>query len=183
MSKKKEAAAQPNAALADTIELARVLSANRDTLHTLVSELNRGIEALKADSLEDIRTAIDSAARAWQKLLDDVKAHPERYVQPRSVEAHGIKFGLVKGKGRLKIADEAKTIGLIKKHFPDLAGVLIDTAETPSKTAIQNLPAADLKKIGVEIEGVDDAAFIKPADGAVDKLVKALVAAAVEEGQ
>jgi hypothetical protein len=182
VSKKNEAAA-PAPDMADTIELARVLSSDRDKLHTLVSELNRGIEALKADSLEDIRAAIDAAADAWQKLLDDVKAHPERYVRPRSVEAHGIKFGLAKGKGKLKIADEAKTIGLIKKHFPELANVLIDTTESPSKTAIQNLPAADLKKIAVEIDGVGDVAFIKPAEGAVDKLVKALVTAAVEEGQ
>ena len=70
---------------------------------------------------------------------------------------------------------------LIKKHLPDQAELLIDVVETPAKNAIAMLPVTDLKRIGANVKAAGDQVVIKPADGAIDKLVKALVKAAIEE--
>jgi hypothetical protein len=163
-------------------ERAEVLSRARKHLAMLVMALQEGIEHFKADQMPNVRSAIEVASGAWSALEADIQAHQELFVRPRSVVAHGIKFGLAKGRGGLVIEDEDRTVALIRKHLPDQADVLIATREMPVKDALVQLPAADLKRIGVQVKDTGDQVLIKPADGEVDKLVKALVAAAVSEG-
>jgi hypothetical protein len=166
-----------------TIDILRVraetLASARALLADMVTELQSGIEALKADHMDGIREAIDGAAAAWKALEAEIEANPLLFVKPRTISAHGIKFGLAKGRGGLVIEDEERTLALIRKHLPDQADVLIATKEAPVKDALVQLPAADLKRIGVQVKDTGDQVLIKPADGEVDKLVKALVAAAV----
>lgn len=178
MPKKK--VARPSPALAEIIERASWLASTREQLARMVEELNKGIEALKADRLPDIRTAIDAAAEAWKGLADEIRAHPELFASPRTLQAHGIKFGYQKGKGGLEIADEDKTVELIEKLLPDQVKLLVSVRKVPVKDALAQLSAAELKRLGVEVKGTGDVVLIKPADGSVDKIVKALVAAAVE---
>ena len=185
MSKKPKAAAalpaEPSPALETIIARAQVLAWRRRHLQELVEALNTGIEALKADALPNICGAIDQAGVAWKELADLVQAHPDLFVRPRSIEAHGIKFGFQKGKGGLEIEDPEKTVSLIEKLMPDQVELLIAVKKSPVKDALVQLSAAELKKLGVEVKGTGDVVFIKPAEGAVDKLVKALVASATEE--
>jgi hypothetical protein len=169
-----------NTTIDTLIERAEVLARTRQQLATLVTALQEGIEHLKASSMPEIRTAIEVASGAWSALESDIQAHPDLFVKPRSVMAHGIKFGLAKGRGGLVIDDEDRTVALIRKHLPDQADVLIATKEMPVKDALVQLPAADLKRIGVQVKDTGDQVLIKPVHSEVDKLVKALVAAAVE---
>lgn len=166
----------------DTItSRAEALARRRERLAEIVGALNKGIEALKTDAMPELRQAITEATEAWSTLEAEIQANPELFVKPRTVTAHGIKFGLAKSKGTLEITDPEKTVKLIKRHFPEQAELLINTKEVPAKEAIEQLPAADLKRIGCEIKNVGDVVVIKPADGAIDKLVKALVKASVED--
>ena len=135
---------------------------------------------MKRDHLPQIRESIDAASSAWLALEREIKEHPELFVRPKKIEAHGIVFGYEKGKGGLEIGDAERTLKLIRKHLPDQADVLIQTKEQPSKAALGHLPADDLKRLGVEIKGTSEVVVIRPADGAIDKLVKALVAEAVQ---
>ena len=169
-----------NTPLDGLIDRAQMLSRCRAQLAELVRSLQLGIDALKADSLPNIRLYIDAASGAWSALEASVQAHPELFVKPRTVSAHGIVFGLAKGRGGLEIDDEDRTVALIKKHLADQADVLIATRERPVKDALLQLPAADLKRIGVNVRETGDRVVIKPADGDVDKLVKALVTEAVK---
>lgn len=180
MSKKSKPAAQPPAALVEIIDRAALLARTREQLAQMVGELNKGIEALKADRLPDIRVAIDAATEAWKGLEAEIELHPELFERPRSLEAHGIKFGFKKSTGGLEIEDEERTVALIEKLLPDQADVLIASKKKPVKDALAQLPAATLKKLAVEVKDTGDAVFIKPAEGALDKMVKALVAAGVE---
>lgn len=175
-----KAAAEPSPALVEIIACAHVLSRYRAQLALIAQSLNDEIEQLKARKLPEIRSLSAEAGAAWSELETELKTHPELFVSPRSLEAHGIKFGYAKGKGGLDIADADRTVELIKRHLPDQVGVLISVREAPVKDALAQLSAAELKKVGVEVKGTGDVVFIKPAEGAVDKLVKALVAAAVE---
>ena len=71
--------------------------------------------------------------------------------------------------------DKDQVVRLIKKHFPEQADVLIKTVEKPIKGAIQQLPVADLKRIGVTVEETGDVVVIKSTDSEIDKLVSALL--------
>lgn len=171
----------PPTTLDGIVEKARALADERAQLNAIVEELQKGIEALKANRMGDLRTAIESATAAWAALEADIQANPLLFVKPRTVRAHGIKFGLEKGKGAIAIADEANTVRLIKKHFPDQAEVLIATVETPVKDALAQLPAADLKRIGAELKDAGDRVVIRPSDGEVEKMVRSLIKASIDE--
>lgn len=167
--------------LDDITEDARLLAETRAHLGEMMQALSAGIEALKADSMPDIRSAIVAATAAWQALELGIKLNPQLFVKPRTVAAHGITFGIEKGKGSIKVTDPDKTCELIRKHLPDQADVLIATQHVPVKKALAQLSAADLRRIGATVTDSDDQVVIRPAPSDVDKLVKALVRAELEE--
>lgn len=160
---------------------AQLLAQARNQLATAVNELNEGIEALKAEHMGKLRLHIDRAANEWQLLEVLIQKYPHLFIKPRTVSMHGIKFGIEKGAGKIEIDDPVRTVRLIKQKLPDQADVLIATTEKPVKKALGNLTADKLKAVGVTVEGVGDRVVIRPEDGAVDKLVKALISAAVED--
>lgn len=160
---------------------ALVLAQARQQLGSLVQSLNAALEAMKANELPTIRLAIEEAADAWSRLEAGIQANPGLFVKPRTVAAHGITFGIQKGKGAIVIPDPARTVVLIRKHLPEQAQVLIAQQEAPVKKAVEKLSAADLKKIGVHLADAGDQVVIRPAPSDVDKLVKALVKATLEE--
>lgn len=166
----------------EIIDSASALADARAHLARLVNALNEHVEATKAEALPEIRDAIAWASAAWAHLEYKLRAHPELFVKPRSMEVHGIKFGYAKGKGGLQIEDAERTLQLIHKHLPDQADVLIATREAPVKNALAQLSAAELKRIGVELKDTGDQVFIQPAETTLDKLVKALVAGQLEAG-
>lgn len=161
-------------------ERALALSNARLQLGQLVQALNAGLEALKANEMPAIRVAIEQATAAWAALEAGVQSSPGLFVKPRTVAAHGVTFGIQKSKGVINIPDADKTVALIRKHLPEKADVLITTKEVPVKKAVEQLTAADLKRIGVQVTEGQDTVVIRPAPSDVDKLVKALVKAEVE---
>lgn len=161
---------------------AKSLAEQREQLLAISRELRQGIEALKAEHWPELRAAIDAATAAWKALQADIQAHPDLFTRPRTVVAHGLKFGLEKGKGTVEIADPDKTVKLIKKHFPDQVELLIDVKETPSKDAIAKLPADQVKRLGCELKGTGDRVVIRPVEDETDKLVRGLVKALAGEG-
>lgn len=163
-------------AMAQAMELAQALNEQRTHLGTMVGALQVGIEALKADALPEIRGAITTASQAYAQLEAHVKAHPELFESPKTVVASGIKFGFKKGAGGLVIADAEKTVTAIAKLLPEQFEVLVQTTHTPVKAALNQLPAEQLKRLGVTVVNTVDQVVVAPVDSDVDKLVKALVA-------
>jgi hypothetical protein len=92
----------------------------------------------------------------------------------------GVKLGYQKAKGTLDYDDAEAVCARIRKHLPEQADVLIATRETPVKTALAQLPAADLKRIGVTLSDAGDQIVVKPVDSEVDKMVDALLKDATE---
>uniref|UniRef100_UPI00248EC44C hypothetical protein n=1 Tax=Thalassobaculum salexigens TaxID=455360 RepID=UPI00248EC44C len=78
-------------------------------------------------------------------------------------------------------ANPAKVVELIIKHLPEQTESLIKVTETPVKSALANLPTADLKRIGVTVTQTGDQVYIAPTDSEIDKLVDALVKEAAED--
>lgn len=164
--------------LGDIEKQAAKYAQTREILAGLVSELNAGLDALKANALPNIKRALARAAEQHEKLRSLVEESPDLFQRPKSQTLHGIKLGYQKSKGKLEFENADRVVTLIRKHFPEQADVLIVTKETPSKEALNNLTAAELKKLGINVTEVDDVVFLRPVDSAVDKMVDALLDAA-----
>lgn len=167
--------------LIDIEKRARQYAEAREHLADIVAALNEGIETLKRSHMKRLKKAVADAAEHHDALKALIEAAPGCFIKPRSVVLHGIKLGFAKGKGKIEWADAEQVVRLIKKHFPEQAGVLISTSERPARDALNGLTAAELKKIGISITEGGDAVFIKPADSQVDKMVEALLRDATAE--
>lgn len=167
--------------ITEIMEKTQALADQRARMNSVVTGLNQAVKDLMADRLPEVRAAIDAAAQTWAELETMLRESPQLFVKPRTVTVAGIKVGYEKGKGGLEIPNPARTVELIKKHLADQVELLIDTKETPAKGALQQLPAADLRRVGVNVKDTGDRIVIRPADTELDKMVKALVGDAVDE--
>jgi len=145
----------------------------RRELSALVDATNRRMRLIYEDNLPQIRKLLARATDSRAALETLILAAPELFARPRTIVVHGVKIGLRKGKGGLEWDDEENVVRLIKKIFPDQAEVLIRTTEQPVKNALAELPASDLKRLGVTVEETGDVPVVQPADSVVDKVVKA----------
>jgi molybdopterin converting factor small subunit len=161
--------------LADIDKQAEKAAAARQTLAALVQALTDSLDATKRDALPAIRRALDRAADQHDKLRQLIADAPELFSRPKSQILHGLKLGYKKSKGKIEFNNPDRVMALIKRHFPEQAKTLIVTEESPSKKALANLTATDLKKLGINVTEGDDVVFITPVDSAVDKMVDALL--------
>lgn len=168
--------------LTDIESAAKALAFSREKLTVTVDGLNETIERAKRETLPQIKRLVAQCAERSADLSNLIDQGRDLFVKPRTVIFHGIKCGLEKGKGKIEIDDEDRTIGLIEKHFTDeLQALLIDTKKTVHKKALKGLTVADLKKVGCNVEETGDVIVIRFTDTAVDKLVKALLKDALDE--
>lgn len=167
--------------LADIEKQAKRYSDQRAVVIEIVSALNTALEALKKPEMPRLRRAVARAAELHDELKALIEATPDLFQKPKTVTFHGIRLGYIKGKGKIEWDDPDQVVRLIEKHFPEQAEVLIATSKRPIKEALNNLTAAELRRLGVAVTEGGEAVFIKPVDSAVDKMVDALLAAATEE--
>lgn len=153
----------------------------RAKLNDTVLVLHDKTEALRRQYLPGIKKQVAIAKQRKSRLTAAIEDSPGLFGRPRTVIYYGIKIGLKKAKGLVKWASEETVIKLIRKHLPDQADLLIKTTEKVLKKPLQQLPGADLKKIGVTIQDTEDAPVIEPVDSEVDKLVKALLDEEIEK--
>ena len=154
---------------------------HRDVLAGLVRCLNDQVEAIRRAALPEIKRAVARAADSHNQLRDHIASAPQLFIKPRTVIFHGIKCGWDKGKGKLVFEDRDRVVALIQKHLPQMAEALLIITQAPNKKALAELPAADLKRLGVTIEDTGDQVIIRPVDTAVDKIVTALLKEATQE--
>lgn len=159
----------------DIERLAKGLADSRDVLKERLQALRDEQEAIRKRHMRGIENALAKFSGAHDELLQAVEASPDLFQQPKTQTFHAIRVGWVKGRGKLVIADAARTIELIEKRMPDRADQLIKTSRTPIAAALQQLTGAELKSIGASVVDGADAPFVKPVDDEIDKLVKALL--------
>lgn len=160
--------------LATIEDRARAVAAARDALATELNTLKARIDALKVEAGDSLRAHLRTYNSAEAELRQVIEAAPQLFQKPRTLVLHGLKVGYQKGKGGLSIEDEARTVALIRKHLADQADVLIRVTEKPAKDAIGQLSVADLKRIGVHVVDAGDEIVLRPIEGDLDKLIKAL---------
>jgi len=162
-------------------ELMQKLGAQRDALAGTALAMDEEQTELERKYAPRIRKLTVKFNEASEALGAAVAASPELFVKPRSVILHGISAGFRKGKGSMDWDDDDTVCRLIRKHFPDQAELLIKTVETPVKSAMNELPTADLKKIGVQVEDTGDVPFVKLADKEAAKLVRSILRQAAKQ--
>jgi hypothetical protein len=166
--------------LADIETRAKRYAEARERVVAIVTALNEAMDLLKKTELPKLRKAIATAAEHHDALKALISAAPGLFVKPKTLTLHGLRLGYMKGKGKIAWDDPEQVVRLIRKHFPEQADVLIATTEKPIKDALNGLTAAELKKLGISVSEGGEAVIIKPVDGAVDKLVDALLKDATE---
>lgn len=156
--------------------LTEVYANARLALSEKMDVVNQELTAVKRRYLRSLRSLADKALAARSDLSAAIDGGRALFEKPRTRVLHGIKVGLAKNKGRFECEDEAKSIALIRKHMnPQTAALLVNVTEKLNKAALNELDAAELKKIGVRVAGAGDELVIKPADGEIEKLVDALL--------
>jgi hypothetical protein len=155
--------------------LARDLSDARSSLNERVTAYQDELERVKRRLLPGIKRAAEAGAQARDRLQAEIERVPHLFSKPRSVILHGIRVGYQKAKGSIEWDDADKVVALIRKHLPDQVDVLVKVEEKPVKSALAQLSAADLKRLGVTVVESGDEVLIKPVDGEIEKLVDALL--------
>lgn len=161
--------------LGEIEKLIKEYSDSYSKLFDKVRNMQDEIEQVKRKHLRFVKQFADEALERKSRLAAAVEQSPEIFVKPKTFVIHGMRVGFQKGKGKITIPDEEKTILLIRKHLPEQAEVLVKTEEHLIKDALNNLNAADLKKVGLNLVESTDKVLIKPVDSDIDKIVTALI--------
>lgn len=147
----------------------------RLVLSDRVRALEDELEATRRKYLPTIRHAANKAKALHETLKNAVDESRDLFKKPKTMTVHGIKFGLQQSKDDISWEDEEQVIKKIKKMMVDRVDVLINTKESLCKTALKQLPIADLKKIGVlSVEGSEQI-LIKDTNSDIDKFVQKLL--------
>jgi hypothetical protein len=166
----------------ETIEQkATALADARDLLSTRVQAIEDEIRAIKRRRRAGLKSAAATVAAALAELQAEIDANRTLFAKPRTRVFFGLKVGLQKSKGKVAYANKAKTVALIRRHFKKAFDTLVQTKEAPIDSAVRNLPAADLARIGASISGTGDQVLIKAIDSDIDKLIKAWMDDAEDE--
>jgi len=158
--------------------LARKYSESRAVVSTRVADYQEELRALRKRHLPGIKQAAAQASQRQAELSAQIELHPDCFVKPRTMTLHGIKLGFQKGKGRLVVDDNEATVARIEKHFGEDALLYLVVTKKPKASALIELDAGTLKKLGVTVTDTGDSVVIKSADGEVEKLVAQML----EEG-
>ena len=156
-------------------QITKDYATEREKLSDRIRLLEDEINTLKRKRLPGIKNSIQTVMEKQEDLKAALEESRPLFIKPRTIVFHGVKVGFQKSKGKLSWNDDAQVIKLIKKHFPDQEEVLIKKTEKPSKDALLNLSAENLKKIGVTISETGDVVVIKSTDSEIDKFVEALL--------
>lgn len=154
---------------------AKAFASARDELASRLQDLRDEQETAKRRRLQGIKNSLARFTAAHGELKEAIATSPAEFKSPKTRVLHGIKVGFVKQRGKLELGDVDTVLKLIRKHFPDQVDTLIKVDESPVKAALQNLPAGDLKRLGVRITDDVDAVVLKPVDGDLNKLIAALI--------
>lgn len=156
----------------------------RNALGEVVTDLESRISEIRRTFLAPMRERVCALNDAQDALRAAVKqSSDDLWKRRRTRTAHGIRFGWMKGKGKITWTDEAKVIERIKQEFGDQADTYVRSKESVVKDAIQQLDAKRLKKLGITVTDGSDEVVIKDTAGELDKLIDMLMGDAMADEQ
>jgi hypothetical protein len=139
-----------------------------------ITEMERQIAEVRKEFMPEITSGIKKLKVAGEALYEAINENKDLFNKPKTQIFHNIRVGLIKGKGK-KEFDNDVTIKLIRKHFPEQQDALIKIEEKVIAKALEQLSAAELKKIAVEIVDSQDEIIIKPVDSEIQKIISKIL--------
>lgn len=160
----------------DEIEAkAKALASARAELSERVGRIRDEQDAIKRRLLTGVRNALARARDAYDALHAAIEAHPELFEKPKTRTLHGVRLGYMKQRGKLQWEDDRGLIDGLRKLLGEEADGYIRTTEKPIASRLQDLPARDLRRVGITVTDDTDVIVIKTADDALDKFIDALI--------
>lgn len=160
----------------DDIEAkAKALAFARAELAERVGRIRDEQDAVKRRLLTGVRTSLARARDAYDELRAAVEAHPELFEKPKTRTMHGVRLGWMKQRGKLQWEDDRALVDALRKLLGEGAEGMIRTTEKPIAARLQDLPARDLRRLGVTVTDDTETVVIKTADDALDKFIDALI--------
>jgi len=173
--------------LEDLQKRASQLSQLRDKLAALLATLQGEIDTVKNGHMAAIRRAARQITQQHKELSEQIAANHGLFAKPRSYVVDGLKFGLQKQKGRMSWDDDAE----LCRRIADLADKGLLTEEQaalcvknrpkPVASALEQLDAKLLKRLGITVEADTDAPLIKSVDSEVEEAVNAMIKEATKD--
>ena len=158
-------------------QYAAAVRERREAVHSLRSH----IAQIAASYRERIGAHAENERFMRDVLVQAVEMAPDLFERPRTRKVAGVEYGYRTGKPAIQIADEARTISLIRKLLPEGQQVLlIRTRESVHKPAVLDLTAADLRRLGITQTDPEDSVVVRAIDDDTDRLIDALLADTVE---
>lgn len=161
--------------LAEIERLTKDYAEGREALGDLVRAVEDEMAEVKRRYLARIKRTVAGVAERQARLKAAIEEDPELFTKPRTVVYYGVKVGLQKGKGELTWESAEQVCRLIHRHFPEQADSLIRMTEAPVKSALAQMSAAELRRIGVTVIETGDQVVIRSTDSEIDRLVSALL--------
>ncbi len=145
-------------------------------LKDALRDLEIAVGDLQQKHYKKIKPITDDVINLKQELIAEIEENKDKFFKSKFMTLFGIKWGLLKGKGKVEISNEKKSIELIKKNLSeDKQESLINIKESIAKSNISQLDATDIKKIGVKIVNSDEKPFISFIDSNIEKYIKTLI--------
>ena len=138
-----------------------------------------------------IRLALEEAANVKSELESAISIAPDLFKKPRTLTLHGVRVGFFDCPAALDMpkakAKRAAVVAAIRAKFtPEKIKELglIVTEEVPASDALlaQFLADEKLQIEEVEFTPAGESVFIKPADHALDKVIKTLLEEGMQKG-
>ncbi|MFV0678972.1 hypothetical protein [Ottowia sp.] len=164
-------------------------AAQRDKLAALVQAMKDEMSTIERGAMPDILRAARRISALHNDLAGQISASPECFDKPRTLVVDGLKFGLQKQKGSITWDSDEQLIkradGLLDKGVisGDEYGALIRTERRVNAAALALLDGGTLKRLGASVASDTDAVLIKSTDGAVQKMVAAIVREATRDAE
>ena len=156
--------------------LCRAFAGARDRVSARMERIRQRRVKYTNRLIPGLRTRVAELGEARDRVREYLAEHRDQFERPRTRALAGCRVGWRKKPGRLVVADEARTIQLIRMRMPERAKALVQVRTSLNKAALKKLPAAELASVGASIVAVDDVPVVSvPKDG-LDALVDALLA-------
>ena len=146
----------------------------RSLLADEVARLQDEIDAAKRRRLAKVKALFAALADAKGALANEIERNPGEFERPRTFVFHGVKVGYRKQVGEITFGSEQSVIDLLKKKFPERTESTIRVTEKLIVKALAEWSAADLKKIGCNVESDSDAIVIKATETEIDRMIAAM---------
>jgi sirohydrochlorin ferrochelatase len=149
-------------------KLASGFASDLSILQSVADDMQADLDKIAARYSAPLESSKKIARASRDRLRRAIESAPDLFVKPRTQEHQGIEFGFRKLKGKIIIEDVEKTLTKIKDSI-ESPWDYIRTIEEPDKKALEKLPAADLKKLGVAVKNDTDAVVVRQLDGEREK--------------